>query len=332
MSTGTENPLLSFLDTHDDKGWAEAVSSLLPSVHDVDKAATRIWFAFFPLVVARALAASDEPERLAQRLQLQGRYRLAEQVDTSHRFLYGHRYWPEVKRVVVERAKAGPAPAGGSLVDLVREVAATAAAAAKVDRSLVTGIAAVALMTLEQVGLEAFEAGPGRVTLDAKHAGRSPERVLRDRARETGQGLLGLLRTVDKRWTVTFDENEEGCTLPAVNGQDLAMAGAGDRRDYASRDPRCVEGPIPVECRTAACGTCWVGVLGGAEKLSDVDDREWRKMKEFGYIDTDDPKPLIRLACRAKAQGSVSIVVPPWNGVFGKLVDGTLETEEHASA
>jgi hypothetical protein len=62
-----------------------------------------------------------------------------------------------------------------------------------------------------------------------------------------------------------------------------------------------------------------VGVLGGAEKLSPVVDRdERRRMQVFGYIDTDEPKPLIRLACQAKASGAVSIVIPPWNGMFGK--------------
>jgi hypothetical protein len=44
-----------------------------------------------------------------------------------------------------------------------------------------------------------------------------------------------------------------------------------------------------------------VGVLGGAPKLSDVGAREGKKMKEFGYIDTAEPKPLIRLACQAQA-------------------------------
>ncbi len=41
-----------------------------------------------------------------------------------------------------------------------------------------------------------------------------------------------------------------------------------------------------MECRSASCGTCWVGILGGAEKLSDVAAREGKKIKEFGYIDT----------------------------------------------
>jgi hypothetical protein len=36
----------------------------------------------------------------------------------------------------------------------------------------------------------------------------------------------------------------------------------------------------------------------------------------------------VRLACRAKTHGPVSIVVPPWNGVFGKLVEGRFEIDE----
>jgi hypothetical protein len=48
--------------------------------------------------------------------------------------------------------------------------------------------------------------------------------------------------------------------------------------------------------------------------------REGKKIKEFGYIDTPEPKPLIRLACQAQAYGAVSIVIPPWNGVFGKYL------------
>jgi uncharacterized 2Fe-2S/4Fe-4S cluster protein (DUF4445 family) len=61
-------------------------------------------------------------------------------------------------------------------------------------------------------------------------------------------------------------------------------------------------------------------VLAGAEKLSEVRELEWRRIKEFGYIDTDEPRPLIRLACQAQAFGNVSIVIPPWNGVFGRHI------------
>ncbi|MBV9957808.1 MAG: hypothetical protein JO360_05270, partial [Acidobacteria bacterium] len=64
----------------------------------------------------------------------------------------------------------------------------------------------------------------------------------------------------------------------------------------------------------------WVGVLGGASKLTGVKKLEGRKIKEFGYIETEEAQPLIRLACMARATGAVSIVIPPWNGVFGKYL------------
>lgn len=319
----SDNAFMSFLGEHDDRAWASVVTSLLPSIHEVDRNATEVWFTFYPVVLARALAETNDVDRLVRRLALQGTFRLADQIDTSHVFLYGHRYWPEVKRAVVAYAtseKASDAP----LADRIREVAASTGK----DVSLATGITAVALMTLRQVGLEAFRAAPGGVHIDAAHARLSADEVLAARRRQPKKGLLGFLRTVDQRHVVTFDETRDGCTFPSLNGQDLAMAGSEDTRDYKSDDPRRVEGPIPVECRTAACGTCWVGVLHGAENLSDVDDREWRKMKEFGYLDSDEPKPLVRLACRAKTSGPVSIVVPPWNGVFGKLVEGKISIDE----
>src|SRR6266478_2769654 len=61
-------------------------------------------------------------------------------------------------------------------------------------------------------------------------------------------------------------------------------------------------------------------LLGGAAKLADVGAREGKKIKEFGYIDTAEPKPLIRLACQAQAYGAISVVIPPWNGQFGKYL------------
>jgi hypothetical protein len=74
-----------------------------------------------------------------------------------------------------------------------------------------------------------------------------------------------------------------------------------------------------------------VGVLGGAEKLTPVSPRERKAMQLFGYIDTDDPQPIIRLACQAQGEGAVSIVIPAWNGVFGKYLR-RLKAEEAADA
>jgi ferredoxin len=208
-----------------------------------------------------------------------------------------------------------------ALADQILAVAQDAAKQAKVDQSLVIGITAVAFMTIRQAGLAAFEAAPGKMLIDKKHARKSPAEVLRERAVDDSQGLFAFLRTVDKKWTVTYDENDDRANYRLNHLQDLAWGAAGDRsRNWREIDPRRIEGPIPVECRSASCGTCWVGVLGGAEKLSDVAAREGKKIKEFGYVDTSEAKPLIRLACQAQAQGAVSIVIPPWNGVFGKYL------------
>lgn len=321
MSAIMESSFQTFLNQHDDAAWSRIIVSLLPYIHEVDKTATQIWFRFYPLALLRALEKAEDPEQLAKELLLQGNYYLRDQVDSSHKFLYGHRYWPEVKRAATEHATSGEAPADKDLATQIRGVAGRVAAQTNVKESLLVGITAVALMTLQQVRIEVFKASPGTVSIDARHARRSPEQILKERARDDGQGLFGFLKTVDKRWTITFDENDESAKYKLNHMQDLAWGAADDRsRDWRAIDPRRIEGPIPVECRSAACGTCWVGVLGGAEKLSDVSAREGKRIKEFGYIETNEPKPLIRLACQAQATGAVSIVIPPWNRVFGKFL------------
>jgi ferredoxin len=177
-------------------------------------------------------------------------------------------------------------------------------------------------MALQQVGLEEFRRTPGEVLIDRKHLKRTPDEVLRERAKDDSQGLFGFLRTADRQWTVVWDENADGRRFRAVDKQEVASAAATDKRPWHETDPRCTvdEGPIPVQCRSASCGTCWVGVLGGAEKLSETDWRERKMMPLFGYVETDEPRPLIRLSCQARAEGAVSVVIPPWNGYFGKYL------------
>src|SRR5215216_4766196 len=315
MSTQFE----SYLKQHDEESWSATLTALLRSIHDVDRNATQIWFSFYPLSLFQALERTEDPAKLAQQLLMQGNYRLKDQIDSSHTFLYGHRFWPEVRSAVEKYARAFSG--GGSLSDEILTVAREAAKQAKVDESLVIGITAVAFMTIRQAGLAAFEAAPGKMLIDKKHARKSPGDVLRERAVDDSQGFFAFLKTVDKKWTVTYDENDDRAKYRMNHMQDLAWGAADDRsRNWRELDPRRVEGPIPVECRSASCGTCWVGILGGAEKLTDVAAREGKKIKEFGYVDTSEAKPLIRLACQAQALGAVSIVIPPWNGVFGKYL------------
>jgi ferredoxin len=333
----------NFLNQHDEEAWSATITTLLRSVHEVDRNAVQIWFAFYPLALFQALSQSDEPDGLAQRLLMQGNFNLKDQIDSSHTFLHGHRYWPQAKAAVQKHGTTF-GDEKPSLSDQILSVAQSVARDLKIDCSLLVGITAVAFMTVQQAGLAAFGT-PGKLRIDKKHARKSAEQVLRERAKDDSQGLLGFLRTINKKWTVTHDENDDKARYVMNNIQDLAWGAADDRsRNWREIDPRRGEGPIPVECRSASCGTCWVGVLGGSEKLSDVAAREGKKIKEFGYIDTSEPKPLIRLACQAQTHGAVSIVIPPWNGVFGKylraqkaavenqLDSASLETETGATA
>jgi ferredoxin len=314
-------PFETFLKQHDEESWAATLTTLLRSIHEVDRNATQIWFSFYPLSLFEALERADDPETLSQRLLLQGKFYLKDQIDSSHTFLYGHRYWPEVKKAAEKHAGEFSLTDTRALADQISSVAQQVAQQSKVDQSLVIGLAAVAFMTIRQAGLEAFAAAPGQMLIDKKHARKSPADVLRERAVDDSQGFFSFLKTVDKKWTITYDENDDRAKYRLNHQQDLAWGAADDRsRNWREIDPRRIEGPIPVECRSASCGTCWVGVLGGAEKLSDVAAREGKKIKEFGYVDTSEAKPLIRLACQAQAQGAVSIVIPPWNGVFGKYL------------
>ena len=333
MSTNKPTEFEEFLNRQDETDWATALEEIAPAVHEVDRNATRVWFAFFPLALARAFERAADPAELARRLLMQGNYRLEDQIDSSHSFLYGHRHWRAAKDATLGRAESF---VGGSttLADEIRAVARRAAEGAKVEESLLVGIAAVALMTVAQVGLEKFRSSPGEVKVGGRFARQSPAEVLRERARDDSQGLLGFLRTTDKRWTVVWNENDDSARFQMIDSQEIASAAPTDRRDWSKVDPRCTvgEGPIPVQCRSASCGTCWIGVLGGAEKLSPVAERERKVMNLMGYIETDEPRPLIRLSCQAQGHGAVSVVVPPWNGVFGKFLRARAAGGEGAAA
>ncbi len=323
MTLESKTNFEQFLDRHDAAEWSRALERLLPSVHEVDRNATAIWFAFFPLNLRRALTQIEDAEQLARKLLLQGKHSLREQIDSSHTFLYGHRFWPQVEQAVSERATRGDAE-DISLVDEIQKLARQLAAEVKAEESLLAGITAVALMTLQQVGLAAFAAAPGHIQIDARHAKQTPAQILRERARDDRQGLFGFIKTKDKTWTVTWNEGDATARFKMFHQQEIASAATTDKRDWSQVDERCTvnEGPIPVQCRSASCGTCWVGILSGAEKLPPVEARERKVLRDCGYTDTDEPRPLIRLSCQAQGAGAVSIRIPPWNGVFGKHLRG----------
>ena len=317
-----------FLDKFDEKAWLAAIETLLPEIHEVDCNAVQIWFRFYPLALFRHLQTAENRDEMIQKFVMQGDYELKDQIDSSHKFLYGHRFWKETKNSIVKSVESFK-DENTDLPDAIRQIAKDAATTADVKESLTLGIAAVGLMTLVQTGFDNFKSSEGKIFIDAAHAKLSPEKVLAARAKDDSQGLLGFLKTINKNWTVTYDENQSNAKFKLIDDEELASAAARDQsQNWYEQDERRIEGVIPVECRSAACGTCWVGVLGGAEKLSDVSAREEKQMKIFGYNQPKEPKPFLRLACQAKAHGAVSIVIPPWNGVFGKKIYGNVEEIE----
>src|SRR5205085_10599904 len=99
-----ETSFETFLSQQNEEAWASALATLLRSIHEVDRNATQIWFAFYPLSLFCALEEAGDPDQIVQQLLLQGDYELKNQIDTSHRFLYGHRFWPQVKKAVEQYA------------------------------------------------------------------------------------------------------------------------------------------------------------------------------------------------------------------------------------
>ncbi|HJS52612.1 MAG TPA: 2Fe-2S iron-sulfur cluster-binding protein [Pyrinomonadaceae bacterium] len=321
------NAFIKDLEKYTESEWLAAVESLLPEIHEVDRNAVQIWFRFYPLDLVNYVETSEDPEEAMKGLAMDGDFGVLDKIDTSHRFLYGHRFWPQVKDVITKRADTFDGIS--NLVTEIKAVARFAAIKAKTTEPLVTAMAAIGLMTLNQVGLDEFKKAPGAVQQPTGIMTKSPEQIVAERGQDDSQGLFGFLKTVDKEFSVAFEALPFEGTFKVINEEEIASASQKDRsRDWQSLDYRCWEGPVPIECTSASCGTCWVGVLGGQEKLSDPSLRERRAMKVFGYNQPEDEKPFIRLACQARATGNITIVIPPWNAVFGKKVRGNVEEVE----
>ena len=321
MTVMEKSQLLGFLEGHSQETWNKALAELSAAMHPVDREATRIWFAFWPLELHEALSDAKGAKDMARIMDLEGKWTLSDQLDASVGFLYGAHYWSPVKKAIVALDQASGL--AGSLSELIRTVARDAAASAKQEESLLLGISAVGLMALRQLGAESLQK-----VADLPAAGdllaKSPDRIVAQRERDTADGVLGFLRGVNRRWLVRWDETRRGAFIRAINGQDLAMAGANEASDFRSMDYRRVDGPIPVECRTGSCGYCWVGVVGGREKLSAISEFERERLSYFGYDTSNeegDAHPPVRLACQATCAGDVTLAIAPWNGELKRRHD-----------
>ena len=183
-------------------------------------------------------------------------------------------------------------------------------------------------MTLLQVGFENFKQAKGDVIKRRHLLNKSAGEIAEERAKDDSQGLFGFLKTIDKKYSVAWNDRFGDGKFSIISDEDIATASAKNRsQDWKAKDERCWEGVVPVECRSASCGTCWIGMLGGKEKLSEVSVREAKQMKIFGYQQPEESQPYLRLACQSRISGNVTIVIPPWNGVFGRKVYGVEDVE-----
>jgi ferredoxin len=318
----------TYLNSFSEIDWLSVIEIISPSIHPVDRNATAIWLRFYPLQFRRFVEFNNDESDLRRSLGLLGDFDLADQIDSSHQFLYGHRFWTVVKAAIEAEAEVFTDQTP-ELADEIRQVAKNIAEKIKVGESLVIGITAIGFMTLNQIGLEKFKAAAGEVEKPSGLMAKSPDSIVAERKKDDSQGLFGFLRTVDKRFSIGWIDKDGSGKFKIFNDEEIASASARDQsQNWRAHDERCWEGVVPVECRSASCGTCWVGVLAGEEKLSEVGRRERRMMKVFGYNQSDDEKPVLRLACQAKAYGNASIVIPTWNGIFGKKIYGNVEELE----
>ncbi len=313
MDTVQQDTFDSVLAQHDERAWCEALDLLLPLIHPVDQDATRVWFAFWPLHLCRIIQESENLDQTAQKLEMRGRYLLEDQLQSSLGFLFGSQYWPEVKEAVLSHAKS-PTSIDGGLAEQIRDMARRLADSLQVPESHLIGITAVAVMALRQVGPAVFAA----TSIQTGKRNSSPEKVLRARSRKRGR-IYSFLHSVGSKYRVIFDEHDKASRFQAIHGQDISMAAGRVQRDYSSIDPRRIEGPVPFQCRIGNCGTCWIGIISGKEKLSPISAFEKVRLKYFGYdfgSSDQETHPPIRLACQTGCFGDVSIAIAPWNGIL----------------
>ena len=117
MAVAEKSQLFEYLEQQSQEAWIDALDELASSIHPVDRDATRIWFAFWPLELKDALDAPEGVEEMARAMDLEGQYLLADQMDASVLFLFGAHYWMAAKKAALG------ADAGASLAEAIRSVA-----------------------------------------------------------------------------------------------------------------------------------------------------------------------------------------------------------------
>src|SRR5436190_9437478 len=99
------NAFVEQLAAYSEADWLKALQDLLPCIHEVDRNAVQIWFRFYPLSLKQFIDAAEDRDATLHGIAMQGDFELKDQIATSHRFLYGHRFWPAVKCKIEKQAE-----------------------------------------------------------------------------------------------------------------------------------------------------------------------------------------------------------------------------------
>lgn len=209
------------------------LESLLPAVHPVDREVLALW----------EYPALTQPAR---------------------RVFYGYRYWPRVKAAILSTATQDR-----SFVDRVTAAADAATRTARVDVNLLLGITVAAIELYDRLGPVAFAATEVEPHLSPAALLETPTMVLRRRARNNPEGILGALPGMRRRWCITREPDPSDT--------------------YLVRD-----GEVLAPCRGGNHERCLVGIVSGADRVSPQEGR--------------DPFPLIRRACETRVFGRVSLL------------------------
>ena len=200
---------------------------------------------------------------------MQGDLELKDQIDTSHHFLIRPSILEDRKtrskksrRLRYERSKHRTT---GRMIK--SDIGMHVAEKLNVERQLVNAIAAVGLATLNQVGVEALKA---RIRRDrtGQMMSKSPDAIIAERAKRRFAGHFRISQDHRQKILRLLFRHKFRRQIPRHARRRDRTASQKDRsQDWQEQDERCWEGPVPIECTSASCGTCWVGVLGGREKL-----------------------------------------------------------------
>src|SRR4029078_6547950 len=101
-------------------------------------------------------------------------------------------------------------------------------------------------MTLNQVGLERFKAAAGEVEKPSGAMAKSPDSIVSARKKDDSQGLLGFLKTVDKKYSINWSDKEGSGAFRVYNDEEIPSGSAPDQsQNWRARDERSWEGVVP---------------------------------------------------------------------------------------